>query len=265
MVAAMQAINAGSWEDTAVSSQTPGPFHTPAVAALTLAPQIKEPRWFDARASLILPDAAQSAIFVPGFTPLNPALARYFVTAVLAESLPLRATDLDRPLDIYEVDGARMAADWAQKLQTLPGGPVNFGDTAVFLGYDLQTPTVSPGGEVVLATWWRAERPLPDAVLFTQLIGPDGRPIAQSDRLDVPGAGWQTGDQFIQLHQLTLPEATAVGQYPIIVGLYTCPATCPQQTAPQRLPIVSPDGRPVSPDGLPADYLPLTNLEVVAP
>jgi len=256
MVAAMQAINAGQMRDTAVSTQTPGPFHTPAVAALTLSPSLPAPRWFDGRASLILPSAAQSTFFFPGFAPLNPALQGYFATAVLRQTLPLRPTDLDRPLDIYAVDGAQMAADWATQFQ--PSVPVNFGDTAVFLGYDLQTPTVAPGGVVTVATWWQVARPLPDAVLFTQAIGPDGRPIAQADRLDVPGASWQAGDQFIQLHQFTLPEETAVGQYPLIVGLYTCPAGCPQQTAPQRLPILNPAG-------LPADHLPLTNLEVVAP
>jgi len=149
-----------------------------------------------------------------------------------------------------------MAADWAVQFQQ--SVPVNFGDTAVLLGYDLQTPTVAPGSVVTVATWWQVTRPLPDAVLFTQVMGPDGRPIAQADRLDVPGASWQAGDQFIQLHQFTLPEETAVGQYPLIVGLYTCPAGCPQQTAPQRLPILNPAG-------LPADHLPLTNLEVVAP
>ena len=95
-------------------------------------------------------------------------------------------------------------------------------------------------------------------MLFTQVMGPDGRPIAQADRLDVPGESWQAGDQFIQLHQLTLPEATAVGQYAIIIGLYTCPAGCPQTQAPQRLPILSPAG-------LPADYLPLTELSVTTP
>lgn len=258
MVAAMQAIRTGNWGHTAVSTQTPRPYHTPAVAALTLPTALPAPRWFDARASLILPSAPQSFMLIPGFTPLNPALEPYFATAVLSQTLPLRPTDLDRPLAVYRLDGAQMAADWAQKFQTLPGGAVNFSDTAVFLGYDLQTPTAVAGDVITIATWWQAQRPLTDAVLFTQVMGPDGRPIAQSDRLDVPGESWQAGDQFIQLHQFTLPEATAVGQYPIIIGLYTCPAGCPQTQAPQRLPILSPAG-------LPADYLPLTELSVSTP
>ncbi|MBK8984556.1 MAG: hypothetical protein IPM39_00505 [Chloroflexi bacterium] len=256
MVAAMQAINQEEMPHTAVSSQTPGPFHTPAVAAMTLSPHLPTPRWFDARTSLVLLTASQSFVLIPGFTPINPALATYFETAVLVQTLPMRPTDLDRPLDIYTVDSALLAADWATQFQ--PATPVNFGNTAVFLGYDLQTPTVSPGGMVTLATWWRVEGPLPDAVLFTQVLGPDGRPIAQADRLDVPGAGWQAGDQFIQLHQFTLPETTAVGQYPIIIGLYTCPAACGEKEAPQRLPILSPFG-------LPGDYLPITKLSVAAP
>ncbi|MBP6472957.1 MAG: hypothetical protein KBE23_24845 [Chloroflexi bacterium] len=258
MVAAMQAIHTGDLGNTAVSTQTPRPYHTPALATLTLPPDLPAPRWFDARTSLILPSAPQSFMLIPGFTPLNPALETYFATAVLSQTLPLRPTDLDRPLAIYRLDGAQMAADWAQKFQTLAGGAVNFGDTAVFLGYDLQTPTAVAGDVITIAMWWQAKRPLADAVLFTQVMGSDGRPIAQADRLDVPGEGWQAGDQFIQLHQFTLPEATAVGQYPIIIGLYTCPAGCPQTQAPQRLPILSPAG-------LPADYLPLTELSVTTP
>jgi hypothetical protein len=257
MVAALDYLNGAQPASTAVSTLTPGPFHTPAVALLMLRPATAVPRWFDARASLLLPAGEQSTILVPGFTPIHPALVDYWATAVLSDTLPLRPTDLDRPLDVYTVDGAAMAADWAARVTPAPEGRVNFGDAADFLGYDLRTPEAVPGEVVTVAMLWQVKRPLPDAVLFTQVLGPDGRPIAQADRLDVPGAGWQAGDQFIQLHQFTLPEDTAVGRYPIIIGLYTCGTDCPESTPPQRLPILNAPGQ--------ADYLPIGELTVIAP
>ena len=43
------------------------------------------------------------------------------------------------------------------------------------------------------------------------------RPIV----LDVPSFGWNKGDLFIQLHQFTLPESIAPGEYPLHLGIYT--------------------------------------------
>jgi hypothetical protein len=180
-------------------------------------------RWFDARYSLLLPQEAQSHILIPGFAALSPALADYFAPAVLAESLTLRPTDQDRPLNVYQVNGLALAAELGGRFDHARGktaGPIRFGDVIEFLGYDLQTPAVAPGEEVRLATLWRVKRPLADTVLFTQVLGPDGI-IAQADRLDVPGDTWHPGDVFVQLHQFKTPKDTAVGSYPVIIGLYT--------------------------------------------
>ena len=85
----------------------------------------------------------------------------------------------------------------------------------------------SPGNSIQVLTLWQVERPLDGAVLFTHLLGPDSVPIAQADRLDVPGESWQVGDWFIQLHEFVVPEETAVGDYPLTVGVYTCPGGVP--------------------------------------
>jgi hypothetical protein len=250
MVTAMGWLNENGAGSTAVSTITPHPFHTPAVAAMTLRNPAVELSWFDGRTALLLPAGENSSFIFPGFASLNPALERYFETAVPQTTLPLRPTDLDRPLTIYQTDNAAMQADWAAQFS---GEPLQFGEEALFLGYDLQTPAVQPGDVVSVATWWQAKRPLPDAVLFTQILGDASRPITQADRLDVPGALWQAGDQFIQLHQFTLPEGTPPGEYPLVIGLYRCPAGCPADIPPARLPIHA--------DGL-TDYLPLTTLIV---
>jgi hypothetical protein len=89
---------------------------------------------------------------------------------------------------------------------------------------------------------------LPDAVLFTHLLAPDGTPLAQADRLDAPSYAWQAGDRFVQLHELKVPEETAAGSYPLIIGLYL-------RSTRQRLPISSNDE-------LLGDYLPLTTVTI---
>jgi len=100
-----------------------------------------------------------------------------------------------------------------------------------FLGYDLAGTTVAPGQMVKLVTLWRVQRPVANSAIFVQLIGSDGRPWIQEDRLDVPGRYWQAGDHFLQLHQFALPLDTPPGDYPLYLGLY-------EQESGVRLPVV---------------------------
>lgn len=233
LVTAMHYLNQHGRGHVAVSTITPGPFHSPAVALLTLRNPAVTLHWFDGRSSLLLPPDNQGTIIMPGFATLPPALAGYLTPADLVATLPLRPTDEDRPLTIYQVDGpallATLVTRFARPAQTTH--PVNFGNAADFLGYDLQTPGVSPGGEVRLATLWQVRQPLAEAQLFTHLQGADGAPIAQADLLGVPGASWQPGDYFIQLHQFTVPAETAAGEYPLAIGLcrQTNPKVCSRQ------------------------------------
>ena len=225
LVTALAYLNEYGAGDTAVSTITPGRYHSPAVAQLTLHNDRVNLHWFDARRSLLLPAAAVSTIIIPGFTPLPPLLERYFTTAVLLDSLPLRPDDADRPVAIYRVDGADMRNKWRQTFNTETGAA--FDDAVTFLGYDLPTSTFHPGETVQLATLWQVKRPLNDAILFTHLLNSEGVPIAQADRLDVPGESWQAGDWFIQLHEFTIPAETAVGDYALSIGVYTCPGGTP--------------------------------------
>ncbi len=151
--------------------------------------------------------------------------------------LPLRITDLDRPVTIFSADGPEILSLWQAQTSTLieePAGveiPVKFDDVAEFLGYDLQTPAVAPGGEVRLATFWRVNQPVEEGVLFTQVLGSDGIPIAQADRLDVPSYYWVDGDVFVQLHQFRISESVEDGEYPLLIGLY-------KRADLQRLPVM---------------------------
>ena len=220
MIAAMNYLNENGRGNVAISTITPDPVHTPALAQMTLANARVQPHWFDAQSSLLIPNSDSSTVVLPGFTPLPTAFADYFAPAQPVAILPLRETDLDRPLSIYAVETAAMLA-LIEREFSLVSEPIRFGDALAFLGHDLQTAVVKPGSVVQVATLWQVKRPLPHAQLFTHVLGADGIPVAQADKLGVPGVGWQEGDIFIQLHEIWLGEETAVGDYPLAVGLYT--------------------------------------------
>lgn len=226
LLAALDYLNEFGKGETAVSTITPHAYHSPAIAQLTLHNEAVNLHWFDGQNSLLLPAAARSTLIYSGFTPQSPRLAEYFGTAVLAQNLLLRPTDKDRPLEIYHVDGEAMRADWLNQFTT-DIGLVDFGGAVNLLGYDVGEMAVSPGDVIQVATLWQVERPLDGAVLFTHLLGPDGGPVAQADRLDVPGESWQPGDWFIQLHEFIVPPETAVGDYALTTGVYICPGGVP--------------------------------------
>ena len=214
---------------TAVSTITPDPVHSPLLALLTNAPG-QPHHWFDGRGSLLLPATTHSQLILPGYTPLPEPLQPFMETAVLHHTIPMRPTDLDRPVSIYRIERAMMLTAWQQQLTPLT--EVALGDVAYLRGYYLLTPTAPAGGVVQLITWWEVKRPLPQARLFVHVQGEDGAPLAQADRLDVPGAGWQAGDNFLQLHEFIIPADGVAGTYPLAVGLYTF-----AETAGPRLPV----------------------------
>lgn len=237
MVAAVDYVNQTQTDGSlSISTIAPGQFHTPALVEMTLTQDVS-PFFFNASGSLLVPllDLPPTPILVPGFTPIPEEMAKYWETAVLEETLPLNETDLDRPLAIYRLDIDRALIDWETKFE-VPAQRVEAGEGISLLGIDLQTPRVQKGQQVILATWWLATRRLSqEARLFTHMVGRDGIPIAQADRLDAPAQGWQSGVWLIQLHTLTVPPDTAVGTYPLVIGLYTCSESCENG---QRLPLL---------------------------
>jgi hypothetical protein len=202
------------------------------------------PRWFDSRGSLLLPRDQSATMVIPGFTPLPPALAGYVGTAELVEILPMRETDLDRPVKIYKLDRQAMLDDWLDQLTPVDAG---FGDAVKIVGFDLEPKKAGADQQVNLITMWQALEPLEEAVIFTHLVGPNGPPLAQSDQLDVPSYSWAPGDSFLQLHQFTLPSEIDPGEYQIAIGVYILPDG-------QRLPLTG--------DAAGDTLLPLTSITV---
>ena len=220
MIAAMSYLNKQGSGDVAISTITPLNVHTPALAQMTLTNQAVTPHWFNAQDSLLIPNSPQSTVILPGFTPIPAAFADYFAPAELIATLSLRETDRDRPLSIYAIETDELLATIEPQF-TLTAKSIRFGTALTFLGHDLQTAVLKPGAVIQIATLWQIEQPLPNAQLFTHVLDSDGTPIAQADKLGVPGEGWQAGDRFIQLHEIWLPAETAVGDYPLAIGLYT--------------------------------------------
>jgi hypothetical protein len=228
LVSALRYLEDYDQDSAAISTTTPDRYHSPSVALLTADSLESSLRWFNGQHSLIAPLEGESTVIFTGFAPLNPDLEGYF-EADLHEILQLRPTDIDRPLTVYSADGISLQENWENSFHDdilIPAGstlPLLFGESVELLGYDLQTPAVGPGTEIRLATLWRVRQSLENAVLFTQVLGDDGLPLAQADRLDVPGYYWKPGDVFIQMHRFDLPDWIAPGEYKMIVGLYTRP------------------------------------------
>lgn len=236
----------------AISSPQPNRFHDPATAQMTLRqPQISL-RWFDGRASLLLPDAPEVWLLYSAQAPLAVVWQPWLTTAKLAAVLPLRPTDEDRPITAWQIDGQAVAATVQAAFQP-PSAPTAFGDgpNALWLGYHLNTNSLSPGDALEVLTLWRVAQPADGAVLFTHVQGADGAPVAQQDALDVPSYYWQAGDVFVQRHLITLPEELPPGRYSLAIGFYTRPT--PDTTTRW---MVRQQGQPVG------DILPLTVVNV---
>ncbi len=231
MTAVMHYLNEQDVTDVAISTITPGQYHTPALAQMTLTHDNVSPRWFDGRTGLLIPHAPDALIILSGFAPLPDTLQGYLDTAVPLSTILQPVTDLDRPLMVYQLDGDGWLAEHRPSVTFNP--PIQFGDAAELEGYDLSQREFSPGETLQLITFWQLVTPTPDIRLFTHLTGVNGVPLAQTDLLAAPGESWASGDRLLQLHEITLPPDMPPGNYPLTVGWYTCQDTDCQHT--QRL------------------------------
>ena len=211
-------VNQMDLTDVAISTTTPGQFHSPAVAQMMLTQPETRVSWFNGQGSLLIPLAADGVVTFSGFAPLPPALMPFFAAASPLSTLSLRPDDLDRPVTIYRVDGPQLSQQWATQFNPITA---QFGANVRLLGYQLTPEQPQPGTTVQIVTWWEILAPADDLMLFTHLVGEDGPPLAQVDRLDVPASGWQAGDMFLQLHELMIPGDIAAATYPLNIGFYT--------------------------------------------
>ncbi|HET7375598.1 MAG TPA: hypothetical protein VFK30_02755, partial [Anaerolineae bacterium] len=178
--------------------------------------------WFDARESLVaLAGASIERMALPSFTPLDNDLKSRF----LSKAQPLTAT---KDFKIYPLDADVLRASiehWdAASGATDPATaswPISFDGNIDLIGYD-RAVTASVGSTLPIFTAWRvtSEWQPSSTAIFIHLLNADGSIGPQDDRLGYPRHNWHTGDEFVQMHHLSIVDLPP-GRYSIELGLYT--------------------------------------------
>ena len=233
----------------AISTDAPGPFHDAATGRLFLESNQIALQWFDGRHSLLFPAAEDAVLLFSASAPLHQALAPY-LDVMTSERTTQGPTGI-----VYEVTHSPgevlhlypQFSTEINRLSTELSTEMVFGDVVRFMAYELQTPRVTPGGVVRLATVWEVqEAPADELIFFTHLTDGAGAPLVQADRLDVPTHTWRAGDVFIQLHTLQAPADLAPGSYALVAGIYDAadwrrrlPVQIDGETAGELLPLTT--------------------------
>jgi hypothetical protein len=191
---------------------------------------------------LLIPPESTARLIVPFSTPLDVLGKAANGEAASSSELPglrvhervtLRPDDLDPFFVVYDWEPQTTLAAFQERARGVPldlALPVNLGNAVQFIGYDLRTPTVAPGGTVKLLTLWKVTDPhaLPSSpnsnaalVLFTHALNKAGAVVGQQDQLDAPAWDWQAGDVIVQLHRFTLPPDLPPGPLALEIGAYT--------------------------------------------
>ena len=103
---------------------------------------------------------------------------------------------------------------------------------------------VVPGDTITLTLAWQAlATPTEDLVRFVHVLGPDGRPVSQSDGVPCNGdcvpPSWLPGEILLDEISVQIPVDLPPGSYPLGVGWYNSATV-------QRLPARNPDGQTFS-------------------
>jgi len=72
-----------------------------------------------------------------------------------------------------------------------------------------------------IISYWRVKsEPQGDLKIFLHLLDESGDVVAQHDGLDLISASLLPGDEFAQLHTISLPANLEEGRYGLQIGLY---------------------------------------------
>jgi hypothetical protein len=193
------------------------------------------PRWFDARQALIVP-SERALLAVSEETPLEPHLAERFLPA--ASRLDRLHAQPGAGYDLYDLQStmaleAYLRTQIQTQVYTSPilvpsltetsrlSTPLYFGQLASFLGYELLTERIEPGGEVALLSVWQVTRRVEEPLaMFVHLLSTGPSILGQHDGLDVPSRSWYPGDVIVQLHRFNVPATLPDGPLWLELGLY---------------------------------------------
>jgi len=100
----------------------------------------------------------------------------------------------------------------------------DFGEQIALIGYDAPGSTFAPGDAVEVTLYWQALNALDiNFQVFVHLLGSDGRPVTQSDKLnpgEFPTKRWPIDKYVRDEHRLLLPADLAAGEYTVSTGLW---------------------------------------------
>ena len=223
-----------------LSTVYPGPVHDPSIGLVLTAQSPQEVRWMDARFALLIPPHENGQALIPQSTSPHPYFLNWLTPI---ETVTLRADDLDPQFTYYHL--TQHPAAFFPKSPTA----VNFNNAISLIHAEWLQNDLTPNQTAELLTVWHIDDPTQigpivpptfttDVVMFAQLLGSDGIPIAQRDALDAPSWGWQSGDTLMQIQPMTVPETAVSGEYITIVGLY-------DRTSGNRTPVLNDAGEVV--------------------
>jgi hypothetical protein len=137
-------------------------------------------------------------------------------------ALTLALNDQSITLQTLPVTAPERVFDWPPAAAPLGE---RLGDLVTLAAFALEETAVSPGQPLALTLYWQPEQTTPASyTAFVQLLGPDGRPIAQEDRLPGngrrPTTGWLPGEIIADAYTLLIPADAPPGDYRLITGLY---------------------------------------------
>lgn len=144
---------------------------------------------------------------------------------------------LDSPVGVY-ARAYQVPAGESARFQLDRTVAANFGDHAELIGVEL--PAEAQPGETVNLRMAFENRQVLDQLykVFVHLRSPANEVVAQADRVlcdtTLNEADWRPGDILVDDYELTIPEGTPPGDYPVVIGLY-------QEATSARLPVVAAD------------------------
>lgn len=137
-------------------------------------------------------------------------------------ALNLVINDQPITLQTLPVTAPERQFDWPPAATPLGA---RLGELVTLAAFTLDEIAPAPGQAITLTLYWQPERTTSTGyAAFVQLLGPDGRPIAQEDRLPGngrrPTTGWLPGEIIADTYTLLLPPDAPPGGYRLITGLY---------------------------------------------
>jgi 4-amino-4-deoxy-L-arabinose transferase-like glycosyltransferase len=171
-------------------------------------------RWFDAREAMVVAaNTDVQRLALPSYTPLAEELKTRFLNG--AEPI---ASSKDFKVYSISADHFRdQIAAWGN----CPACPVRFNADVELLGIDQPMTISQTSGVLPILSAWRVltESEPGSTAIFIHLLDENDQIVAQDDRLGVPRHTWQPGDEFVQVHRLTL-ENVPPGKYRLALGMY---------------------------------------------